>query len=439
MPEPLSVVTEQLPKSQVGMTIEVPAETVDATYDKVLSRLTSRAKIEGFRPGRAPKALVEARLGPAALREEVVESIVPQVIRQALEEKSIDPIDNPDVEVLELERGKPARLKATVSVMPEVTLGDVSTLNAPLTSIEVTDAMLERRLDDVREPLAEITPVEREARTGDMVVIDVEVEVDGTLVESESRKAMEGELKEGVLLPELLAVLPGTFVDETREAPVKFPDNYENAELAGKDATIRVTVRGVKEKVLPTLDDALAKQLSKGASENVEAYRAAVRAELEESAKAVAKLEREQALVAALVDASSVEVPSALSDRELTSQLESMERTLSRQGLKLDRYFEYLGQTIDQWVERERPDAEARLKVDLVLGEFAKRQGLEPSDEDVIKFLEEQAGKDDELKGQVDELKKSASARRYFASRLRRARVLERLLEVAGTAAPAAK
>jgi trigger factor len=439
MPEPLSVVTEQLPKSQVGMTIEVPAETVDATYDKVLSRLTSRAKIEGFRPGRAPKALVEARLGPAALREEVVESIVPQVIRQALEEKSIDPIDNPDVEVLELERGKPARLKATVSVMPEVTLGDVSTLNAPLTSIEVTDAMLERRLDDVREPLAEITPVEREARTGDMVVIDVEVEVDGALVESESRKAMEGELKEGVLLPELLAVLPGTFVDETREAPVKFPDNYENAELAGKDATIRVTVRGVKEKVLPTLDDALAKQLSKGASENVEAYRAAVRAELEESAKAVAKLEREQALVAALVDASSVEVPSALSDRELTSQLESMERTLSRQGLKLDRYFEYLGQTIDQWVERERPDAEARLKVDLVLGEFAKRQGLEPSDEDVIKFLEEQAGKDDELKGQVDELKKSASARRYFASRLRRARVLERLLEVAGTAAPAAK
>jgi trigger factor len=438
MPEPLSVVTEQLPKSQVGMTIEVPAEVVDATYEKVLNRLTSRAKLEGFRPGRAPKALVEARVGPAALREEVVESMVPQVVRQALEEKSIDPIDNPDVEVLELERGKPARLKATVSVMPEVTLGDASKLNAPLPSIEVTDAMLERRLEDVREPLAEITPVEREARTGDVVVIDVEVEVDGALVESESRKAMEGELKDGVLLPELLAVLPGTFVDETREASVKFPDSYENAELAGKDATIRVTLRGVKEKVLPTLDDALAKQLSNGASEDVEAYRIAVRAELDESAKAVAKLEREQALVAALVDASSVEVPAALSDRELTSQLESMERTLNRQGLKLDRYFEYLGQTIDQWVERERPDAEARLKVDLVLGEFAKRQGLEPSDEDVIKFLEEQAGKDDELKGQVDELKKSASARRYFASRLRRVRVLERLLEVAGAAAPAA-
>jgi trigger factor len=439
MPESLSVVTEQLPKSQVGMTIEVPTEVVDATYEKVLNRLVSKAKIEGFRPGRAPRGLVEARLGPAALREEVVETIVPQVMRQVLEDESIDPIDNPDVEVLELERGRPARLKATVSVMPQVTLGDASSLAVSSPSIEVTDEMVDRRLQDLRDPLAEITPVEREAKLGDVVVIDVEVEVDDAAVESESRKAMEAELKEGELRPELLAALPGAVLDETRSASVKFPDDYANPQLAGKEATIRATLRGVKEKVLPALDDALAKQLSDGKSETVEAYKAVVRAELEESARAMAKLEREQALVRALVDASSVEVPAALADRELTSQLESMERTLNRQGLKLDRYLEYLGQTLDQWVERERPDAEARLKVDLVLGEFAKREGLEPAEEDVIKFLEEETVKDDELKGQVDALKKSASARRYFASRLRRQRVLERLAEVAGAAAPAVK
>jgi trigger factor len=439
MPAPLSVVTEKLPKSQVGMTIEVPAEVVDATYEKVLNRLVSKAKIEGFRPGRAPRALVEARLGPAVLREEVVETIVPQVMRQALEEESIDPIDNPDVEVLELERGRPARLKATVSVMPQVTLGDASSLAVSSPSIEVTDEMVDRRLQDLRDPLAEITPVEREAQLGDVVVVDVEVEVDGGAVESESRKAMEAELKEGELRPELLAALPGAVLDETRSATVNFPDDYSSSQLAGKEATIRATLRGVKEKVLPSLDDALAKQLSDGKSETVDSYRAAVRAELEETAKAMAKLEREQALVRALVDASSVDVPAALADRELTSQLESMERTLTRQGLKLDRYLEYLGQTLDQWVERERPDAEARLKVELVLGEFAKREGLEPSEEDVTKFLEEETVKDDELKGQVDALKKSPSARRYFASRLRRQRVLERLVEVAGAAAPAAK
>src|SRR5438445_10423475 len=108
----LSVVTERLPKSQVGMNIEVPAEVVDATYEKVLNRLASRAKIEGFRPGRAPRALVEARIGPAVLREEVVDTMVPEVLRQALDEKSIDPIDNPDVEVLELELCRSAQFNA---------------------------------------------------------------------------------------------------------------------------------------------------------------------------------------------------------------------------------------------------------------------------------------------------------------------------------------
>ena len=433
----LSVKTEPLPKSQVGMTIEVPADMVDATYEKVLNRLAARSKLEGFRPGRAPRALVEARIGPAALREEVVEAIVPEVIRQALQEKSIDPIDNPDVEVVELERGRPAQLKATVTVMPEVTLADVSSLNVATPSVEVTDEMLERRLEDVREPMAEITPVEREARLGDVAVIDVEVEADGAVVPSESRSAMEAELKEGALLPELLAAIPGAKVGETRSATVTFPDDYGEPRLAGKEATIKITVQGVKEKVLPALDDELAKQLSGGKQETVEAYRSSVREELEESAKALAQMAREQAIVKALVEASAVDVPDTLVERELASHLDSLERSLSRQGLRLDRYLEYLGKTPEMWIAEERPEAEARLKVDLVLDEFAKRDKIEPSDDEVDRFIEEQASKDDELKGRVDELKRGPNSRRYFASRLRRLRVLERLGEVAGTGTPA--
>ncbi|HEV2476359.1 MAG TPA: trigger factor, partial [Candidatus Dormibacteraeota bacterium] len=412
--------------------IEVPADVVDATYDRVLNRLASRAKIEGFRPGKAPRALVESRVGPAALREEVVETMVPQVLQQALEEKSIDPIDNPDIEVLELERGKPAKLKATVSVMPDVTLGDARALHVPPPdhSHEVTDEMVERRLDDLREPMAEITPVEREVRTGDIAVIDIEVEVDGKVVESESRKSTEAEVREGVLLPELVAILPGTFTGETREAKLHFPDDNSNPDLAGKDATIRVTVQGVKEKVLPPLDDELAKSLTNGKQETADAYRGAVREELIASAAAITRLEREDAALKALVDASSVDVPETLVDRELTGQLESLERSLNRQGLKLDRYLQYLAKSVDQWMADERPDAEARLKIDLVIREFARREGLEPSEEDTLKYIDEQATDDPELKGQAGELKKSPSVRRYFASRLRRRRVLERLLEV---------
>ena len=433
-PEQLSVVTERLPKSQVGITIEVPAEVVNATYDRVLNRLASRAKIEGFRPGRAPRALVEARIGPAALREEVVDTMVPEVVQQALTEKSIDPIDNPDVEVLELERGRPARLKATISVMPDVDLADITklTVEPPDHTHEVTDEMLERRLADLREPLAEITPVEREVRVGDIAVIDIEVEVGGQRVESESRKATEADVREGVLLPELVAALPGTFVDETREVKVNFPADYSNPELAGREATIRVAVRGVKEKTLPPLDDALVKSLTNGKQETVEAYTRAVREQLEESAEAVEKIDREQSVVKALVDASSVDVPEALVDRELTSELESLERSLNRQGLKLDRYMQYLGKSIDEWMDSQRPEATARLKADLVLREYARREGLEPSDDEVDGFLEEQAGVDEELKGQVADLKKSSAARRYFASRLRRRRVLDKLVQVAG-------
>jgi trigger factor len=213
---------------------------------------------------------------------------------------------------------------------------------------------------------------------------------------------------------------------------VTFPETYSNPDLAGKQATIRVTVRGVKEKILPPLDDALAKSLTNGKQETADAYREAVREELQESAHALAKMEREQAVVTALVDASTVEVPEALVDRELTSELESMERTLNRQGLKLDRYLQYLNKSLDEWMADRRPDAEARLKVDLVLGEFARREGLEPTEEEAAGFLEEQAAADEELKGQLAELKKSPTARRYFASRLRRRRVLDRLVDIAG-------
>src|SRR5258708_22430768 len=168
------------------------------------------------------------------------------------------------------------------------------------------------REEEGAEGMPEKTPVEREIRLGDLAVIDDEVEVDGERVESESRQAMEAELKEGVLLPELLAVLPGTFVDETREASVTFPETYSEPKLAGKEATIRVTVRGVKEKVLPALDDPLAKILSNGAQETADAYREAVRDDLEKSVRAMEKLEREQEVVRALVEAPTVSLPEPL-------------------------------------------------------------------------------------------------------------------------------
>ena len=235
-----------------------------------------------------------------------------------------------------------------------------------------------------------------------------------------------------MLIPELLAVLPGAAQDETREAEVEMPADHVNERLAGKKALVRATVRGVKEKHLPELDDDLARDLSEGKQEDVAAFRAAVRADLEETARRVEEMAFEQAVVRAVVEGSELEVPDALIDRELERRLDEIEHQLGHQGLRLEAYLAYQQLTREQWLERERPEAEARLRVDLVLDSAAKRLAVEPSDEDVAAYLSSEVQKDPELAPRAAELLLSRPARQYFRDRLVRVRTLERLKELAG-------
>ena len=425
------MVTESFPGSQVGLTIEVPAEQVDAAYERALARLAQRVKIEGFRPGKAPRALVEARVGQAALREEVIDSLVPGVVGQALRDGSIEPIDRPRVDVLEIERGRPARLTARVSVMPEVQLPDLENLRVEPVRTEVTDEMVDARILDLRERLAEITPVEREVRQGDLVVADLEVVVEGAPLESEARKATEVEVAEGRIVPELLAVLPGRREGEVAEAEVTLPSDHPDTNLAGRPATLRMTVRGVKEKRLPELDDELAGRLSEGEASTVDELRASVRRDLEESAARMDELRYEQEVLNRVVEESSVEVPPPLVEHELEHQVQELQERLGRQGLRLDRYLSYLGLTAEQWLERARPDAENRIKVDLVLEEASRRRGVQPSAEDLAAYVREQTAADPELEGKADELLASPATHDYFEHRLRRLQTLRWLVGLA--------
>jgi trigger factor len=424
----VSIETERLPGSQVGLTIEVPQARVDAAFERVLNRLSQRMRIGGFRPGKAPRALVEARLGPAAIRDEVIESLVPEVVRQALLDRSIEAIDQPRVDVIELERGRPARFSARVSVMPEVTLPDLAGIRVEKPRTEVTDEMVRRRLLELRERLAEVEPVDREVRLGDVVVNDLTVLVEGREVPSESRKAMEVEVKEGTVIPELLAVLPGTAAGGEVVAEVRMPEDHTDPALAGRTAELRMKVLGVKEKRIPELDDDLAKQLSGGEQETAEGLREAVRKDLEEQARRIDELAYEQRVLQEVVDASHVEVPASLVDREVERQLEDLEGRLSSQGLRLDRYLQYLKQSEEQYREQARPDAEARIKVDLVLEEVGRREGIEPSDEEVLAYMQGEVAKDQELSSRFGELAASRAARDYFGHRLRRLKVLESLV-----------
>lgn len=425
----VSVVTETLPGSQVGLTIEVPSDQVDRAYERVLNRLAQRIRIEGFRPGKAPRPLVEARLGPAAIRDEVVDALIPPVVDQALRDRQIDAIDRPQVEIQELERGRPARFKARVSVMPEVRLPDLKTLQVerPVTSVD--DEMIERRVGELRERLAQVEPVDREVRLGDVVVADLKVLVDGEEVPSEARTASEVEVREGVVIPELLAALPGQKTGEVAVAEVTLPDDHSNPDLRGKRARIELTVQGVKEKLVPELTDEVAEQLSGGEHRTAEALREAVREDLVAQAARLDGLAFEQRALKALVDASQVDIPRSLVDREVERQVGEAGRSLQRRGLRLDRYLEYVGKTQSEYRAELEPDAQERIRVDLVLEELGKQMEINPSEDETREYMRSEAERDEEVKRELQALLKNSVALEYFRHRLTRIKVLEGLVE----------
>lgn len=428
----LQVSTEELPGSQVGISVEVPPAEVDRAFDRVLQRFQQKVRIEGFRPGKAPRELVQARVGEAALREEAIELLVPEVVQQVLTEQSIAAIDRPRIDVQEFERGKPARFLAKVSLYPEVKLADLDSLQVETPSPEVTDEMVDGRIEELREGLAEVTPVERPAQVGDVVVADIDASVDGVDVPSEQRRAVEVEVKDGVLIPELLAAVPGTPVGGVAEADITLAEDHVDEQLRGKPAHIRFTVQGVKEKNLPALDDELAKQLTEGKQETLAGLRDAVRDDLQATAARLAQLAFEQAVVRDVVEKSEVEIPQSMVDHEVAHQLEDLEQRLQQQGLRLDRYLAYLGKSPEQWIAEARPEAEARIRADLVLEQAGKALSVEPTDDDLTAYMRSEAARDPDLQERYLEMVANRAIRDYFKHRLTRLQVLQRLVEKAG-------
>jgi trigger factor len=215
------------------------------------------------------------------------------------------------------------------------------------------------------------------------------------------------------------------------------PADAADAELANKRAKLRLTVRGVKQKNVPPLNDRTAETISKGEQKTALELKIAVRRDLEEQAKRFDELAHEQNVLQTVVEASKVEVPATLVDHEVAHQLEDLEQRIERQGLRLDRYFAYSGTTAQEWAAKARPDAESRLKIDMVLGEATKKLGVNPTTEEVYGYLLSEAAKDDELKDQLERLTQDPKIVEYFRHRLTRLKTLEALVAVAAGEKPA--
>ncbi|MDQ6900762.1 MAG: trigger factor [Candidatus Dormibacteraeota bacterium] len=429
----ITVSQEPLPESQLKLSIEVPAQRVDQTYERVLQRLSQRVKIGGFRPGKAPRPLLEARIGEPALREEVIDALIPPVVSEAIREQGIESVDRPEVEVTELERGKPASLVATVTVWPEVSLAHLDSLRVERLVSTVDDALVEERIAELRAEQAEIEPVDREIQTGDIVIGDLSVTVDGEELPEEARPALELEVSEGVLVPELLAALPGRREGDLVEVPVQMPEDHGNEKLKSKAATLLVKVTGVKEKRVPELSDELAQRLSNSAQETAQEFRSALRQQMVERAARLDELNFERSVLKAVVDSSEVTVPKALVERELDRQIDELEHKLQHRGLRLDRYLEYRKQSLAEFRAEEAPAASDRLKVDMVLEAAGKELAIQPSEDEVTEYLRTESAKDPETKdGDVGKLEKNEVARDYFRHRLTRLKILEALVARVG-------
>ncbi len=378
----MQVSVERRPGSVVELAIEVPSEQVAKAIDRAFNQLAPRVRVPGFRPGKAPRTVLEREIGWPALREQALEILVPETVTEAVREKDLAVIDTPRVEIESFERIGSARIKALVTVKPDVKLGDYRAIKAPLAPAEVTTEQVDKAIQELRDSLAQLVPAEgRGAQEKDHLFVDLEVFKDGRPLEDSRSDALELDLDREALLPGLFDGLVGANAGETREVSVVLPEDYRRVELAGQEAVFRVTVKEIKQRQLPDIDDELAREA--GAGETL----AELREKLEQRIRAVAErdrvFEQQKAAIDQLVAASTFEVPEVLVHEEIDRELRNLALSLEQQGIDFDRFVQAGGLDMQKFHDERHEGAEERVKQELVLDAVAVKVGIDPSPEHV--------------------------------------------------------
>lgn len=386
----MKVNLEKIEKNVAALEIEVDQEKFAEAVEKAFRKLAPKVNVPGFRKGKAPRAMIERKLGKEYIWEEAMDFIVPEAYFEALQETKTEPIDRPKVEVVQLEDGKPFIFKAIVEVRPEVKLSQYIGLEAEKQAVEVSDEDVAKELDRLRERHAQLVPVEEGAAgMQDITVIDFEGFVDEEAFPGGKGTDYSLELGSGSFIPGFEEQLVGAKAGEEQEVKVTFPENYQAAELAGKDAVFKVTVKGIKRKELAVLDDEFAKDVSE--FESLEELKADIRNRLEKEAAKRADHALKDGLVDKVVTASEVEIPDTMIEQRIDSMLQNMNQRLSMQGLSIEDYLKYSGTNVENLRNDYRERAAKDVKVDLVLDAIAKAENIGVTDEDIDARVEEMA------------------------------------------------
>lgn len=379
----MKVTAENGENQQVTLTIEVEAAEVSKAVERAVKRLANRVNIPGFRKGKAPRKIVESNVGMDALLQEAFDLIAPKAFSDALDEQKIDPVTRPDIDVVTLEDGKDLVFKATVTPRPEVKLGEYKNLKVEKAAVEVSDEDVEKQLKNFQDRQGKMVEAPEGAvvENGDFTTLDFEGFVAGEAFEGGKGQDYPLQIGSGSFIPGFEEQLVGAKVGEEKEVNVKFPDEYHSAELAGKDAMFKCTVRSIKHKELPEIDDELAKKVS--TFQTLDELKADIRKNLLETAEKKAENDHKSAVIEQATENITVEIPAVMIDNRVTTMIQEMAMRLEQQGMKLEQYLQYAGTDIAKIREDYRETAEKNVKTDLMLEEVAKAEDIKVEAKDL--------------------------------------------------------
>jgi trigger factor len=415
----MSAKWEKQEGNQGVLTIEVEAAKVNEGLDAAFKKVVKQVNVPGFRKGKMPRGMFEKRFGVESLYQDALDFILPEAYAKAIEETGIDPIDRPEIDVEQMEKGKELIFTAKVQVKPEVKLGDYKGLEVEKVDTEVTAEDVEAELTSLQEKQAELVVKEEgKAEEGDTVTMDFEGFVDGEAFEGGQAENYSLELGSGQFIPGFEEQLVGVATGEEKDVEVNFPEEYHAAELAGKPATFKVKIHEIKTKELPALDD----EFAKDADEEVETL-AELKEKIEKRLQEAKKNEAETAVRETLVEKASenaeVEIPEVMVNSEVDRMMQEFEQRLQMQGMNLELYFQFSGQTEEDLKGQMKEDAGKRVRTNLTLEAIAAAENLEVTDaeaeEEVNKMAEQYNMSADNIKqalGGLDTLKADLKVRK---------------------------
>ncbi|KAF0819404.1 MULTISPECIES: trigger factor [unclassified Cytobacillus] len=387
----MSAKFEKLEGNRGVLTIEVDAEKVTEGLDAAFKKVVKQVNVPGFRKGKMPRGMFEKRFGVESLYQDAVDYLLPEAYANAIDETGIEPVDRPEIDVEQIEKGKSLIFKATVTVKPEVKLGEYKALEVKPLETEVTEEDVNKELASLQERQAELAVKEDgKAENGDTVVMDFEGFVDGEAFEGGKAENYSLELGSGQFIPGFEEQLIGAAAGESKDVEVSFPEEYHAAELAGKPATFKVTVHEIKTKQLPELDDEFAKDADEEV-ETLDALKEKIKTRLEESKKHEAEHHVRDTVVEAAAANAEMEIPAAMVETEVNRMMQEFEQRLQMQGMNLELYFQFSGQDEAALREQMKEEAEKRVRVNLTLEAIAKAENIEVSDEEVTEELNKMA------------------------------------------------